>query len=230
MIPSYRPYSLEREKNNPNYELFLKTAKKEIAIKKSEEIVENIYDVFYFNGREFHEYNQIDTNIPKVMEIMKYVPIYTRTIICAGKMVSGSEELKINATVKESIKLIEQNNSYYKTLRTVKENKEIDSITKYMILYSLLAEICGKQKELDDPKGKDKGQQGKIERFLLILGYDQPRKNYKHKSETIITNIRNKIGHTSKEKIDLESLQKETSENLDFLFFVLKQAVTRYKL
>lgn len=235
---TYCPYSLEREKNSSNYELLFLNSKREIALKKTEEIVENIYDVLYFNEREFHKYNQVDTNIPKVIEVFVCPPITLNMYFGCGKMISGSEELKINATVKESIKLIEQNNSYYRTLRMIKENKEIDNISKYMILYSLLAEICESQSSLGDPIGNRNGQQARIDRFLLQLNPARklvPSTNTNKSGklppdETEITFWRNQIGHSKGTKLDLKQLQSNINIHLDDLFFTLKQAITRFVL
>ncbi len=219
-------YPISLEKGMKDYEFFLKDAKRKIAFQKTEEITEDICDILYFYDKQFCLSDKpVNNNIPNIciIEPATYKLACEFDIFISNKKLSV-EQLHKNKLVKKSIESPKQSDFYYKILRKIKENKEMDNISKYVILYSLLMEASGKggknnQNKVDDAiKEFSKYRQTEV-------GKDQQGKP---KKMTKITWLRNEIGHTSQKDFDLDKLRKEIDEYLNPLFEILKRTLVKY--
>jgi hypothetical protein len=200
------------EKNHTEEDILI-YLKRETALKKAQEIINYLIQLMFFNDREAVLYFNLKTNLPE-----RDVSILVEKMVgFSFKCVNKKLEIKKNIQVKNALKSINWDNPYYSMLYSIMKNKEMDNISKYVILYSLLIEKFEKQKAVDN----------KIEEFSSYKR-TEIRKDKPDERVTKITWLRNEIGHTSQKDFDLTKLQKEIDEHLNPLFEILKKALIKY--
>jgi len=181
------------EKNHTEEDILI-YLKREMALKKAQEIINYLIQLMFFNDREAVLYFNLKTNLPE-----RDVSILVEKMVnFSFKCVNKKLEIKKNFQVKNNLKSIDWDNPYYSMLYSIMKNKEMDNISKYVILYSLLIEKFKTQNAVDN----------KIEEFSSYRR-TEIRKDKPDERVTKITWLRNEIGHTSQKDFDLTKLQKE---------------------
>lgn len=209
----HEPVKHKIDKNKYKDEDILIFLKRETALEKTKNIANYLTQLIFFYEREMEHYFNVEINLPR-----KNISVQ----ILAGidlpfKIESKKLELKKNNQIKDKLKSINWDNHYYSTIYSIMTNKEMDNISKYIILYSLLIEKFKTQNAADN----------KIEEFSSYKR-TEIRKDKPDERVTKITWLRNEIGHTSQKDFDLDKLRKEIDEHLNPLFEILKKALIKY--
>lgn len=186
---------IEQIKAASNLEDITEYIKRELALDKTKYIA-NVFATIIFYERNWSKIPKIkesETNILQQQEVL--IPVVTECqfpFLCQMNNFLTQEETTV--LQKKFEKITHSQTAYYAMFREIKCSKNLDYALKYILLYSILTELLGNQKKVDDF----------IESNFSFKRIYEVKINNKIYKATEVSYLRNQFGHASSDtEIDI---------------------------